>query len=339
MEAQLFLAPKARLKRHPIYALFGDENFLKRLAREKLLQFLLGDADPDLAVSVYAGDALEFPTLRNELDTIPFLTPCRIVIVQDADDFVSDNRAALEHYFAKPSSVGVLLLELRSFPETTRLAKTLQDEAKIACKTLSPYRLPAWCAAWTESHHKKQLDANAAELLVERVGQSLGMLDQELTKIATSIGDRARITANDVDALVSRSKEANLFHILDAIGNGNPGEALSLLEEGFADGSEPMRVLAALTYQLRKLAAVARLTAMGMALGPAMDAAGVKDWAETRRNFEKQLRHLGRRRLDKLLEWLAEINLGLKGGNALPERVQVERLVVMLARPREDAKR
>jgi DNA polymerase-3 subunit delta len=338
MEAQQLLT-RVRLKRQPVYALFGEEGFLKRLAREKLLNVILGDADQDLAVSVYAGDSLEFPTLRNELDTVPFLTPCRILIVQDADDFVSDHRPALEQYLARPSSVGVLMLELKSFPETTRLAKILPDEAKIACKPLPMSRLPAWCVSWAESRHQKQLDANAAELLVERIGQSLGMLDQELAKIATTIGDRPRITVNDVDSLVSRSKEANLFHILDAIGNGDPGAALSLLEESFADGSDPMGILAPLTFQLRRLATVARLTAAGLSLGPAMDAAGVKDWADVRRNCEKQLRHLGRRRLEKLSDWLAEINLGLKGGNALPERVQVERLIVLLARPRDDVKR
>ena len=75
-----------------------------------------------------------------------------------------------------------------------------------------------------------------------------------------------------------------------------------------------------------------------MPLGSAMDAAQVMTWEGKRINFEKQLRHLGRRRLEKLSEWLVEINVGLKGGNPLPERVQVERLIVMLARPREEVK-
>ena len=65
-----------------------------------------------------------------------------------------------------------------------------------------------------------------------------------------------------------------------------------------------------------------------------MDAAKVPAWPRARESYERQLRQLGRRRLEKLTEWLAEINLGLKGGNPLPERVQVERLVVQLARPR-----
>jgi DNA polymerase-3 subunit delta len=125
---------------------------------------------------------------------------------------------------------------------------------------------------------------------------------------------------------------------MDAIGEGKAGEALSILEELFDDGDDPMGILAPLTFQLRKLANVARLTASGVPLGTAMDTAQVAKWEAARVSCEKQLRHLGRRRLEKLSEWLVEINVGLKGGNPLPERVQVERLVVMLARPREDVK-
>jgi DNA polymerase-3 subunit delta len=76
------------------------------------------------------------------------------------------------------------------------------------------------------------------------------------------------------------------------------------------------------------------LVAQGQSLGPAMDAAGVQRWPKARESFERQVKYLGRRRLDQLPEWLVEINLGLKGGNPLPPRLQLERLVVRLARPR-----
>jgi DNA polymerase-3 subunit delta len=142
----------------------------------------------------------------------------------------------------------------------------------------------------------------------------------------------------DVEKLVGRSSAANVFRIMDAIGEGKPGVALSILEELFADGSDPLGVIAPLTFQLRKLANVARLTASGIPLSVAMDTSQVAKWEGARVSFEKQLRHLGRRRLEKLSEWLVEINVGLKGGNPLPERVQVERLIVILARPREDVK-
>lgn len=338
MDALPFLSA-ANVKRLPVYALSGDEDFLKRLVRDRIIAVALGDADPEFAVSVFASDKLDFSTIRNELDTQPFLAPCRVVVVENADPFVTDHRQSLEQYITKPSPVGVLVLDVKSFPETTKLAKALPDAAKITCKAPPPYKLPAWCIDWAKSYHKKKLDPAAADLLVELVGTGMGLLDQELGKLAVAVGAKPGIAAEDVERLVGRSKAADVFRILDAIGDGKAGEALSILEELFAEGEDPMAILGPLTAQLRKLAAVWRLHGREkQALGPAMDAAGVPRWPKARESTERQLKHLGGRRLEKLTEWLAEINLGLKGGNALPERVQVERLVVMLACPRDAVK-
>ena len=104
-------------------------------------------------------------------------------------------------------------------------------------------------------------------------------------------------------------------------------------------GEDPMAILGPLTAQLRKLAAFWRVYSETKQVGPAMDAAGVPSWPKARQSFEKQARWLTGSRMEKLTEWLVEINLGLKGGNPLPERVQVERLIVKLARPREEVKR
>src|SRR5439155_25426917 len=102
----------------------------------------------------------------------------------------------------------------------------------------------------------------------------------------------------------------------------------------FDEGTDPLAVLGAVGSQLRKLAAVERGLKEGLSPGPAMDAAGIAKWPQARQNVERQLHHLGRRRLARLTARLAEINLGLKGGNPLPGRVQVERFVIQLARPR-----
>lgn len=339
MDAIAFLAAETKAKRQPTYVLFGDEDFLKRLVRTRIVENLLGDDDPEFAVSVYSGEKLDFSTVRNELDTLPFLASCRIVVIENADPFVTNNRPALEQYLTKPSAAGVLLMEVKAFPETTKLAKALPDGAKLSCKAPAAYKLPAWCTEWAKSHYKKKLGADAAERLVDLVGSGMGLLDQELAKLATAVGAKPGITVADVERFVSRSNAADVFRILDFVGDGQPVEALSILESLFAEGEDPMAILGPLTSQLRKLAMVGRLTAEGQALGPAMDAAKVPGWPKARESFERQLRHLGRRRLEKLTEWLTEINLGLKGRNPLPERVQVERLVVMLARPREEPRK
>ena len=338
MDALPFL-DKPPAKRQPVYVLLGDEDFLKRRVRDAIIAAAIGDADPAFAVSIYAGDRLDFSTARNDLDTLPFLSPCRVVVVESADAFVTNHRPALERYVQQPSPVGVMVLDVKAFPETTKLAKALPDAAKVNCKTPPAYKLPAWCVEWAKTAHKKKLAADAAELLVELVGPAMGQLDQEIEKLAVAVGKAPAVTAEDVDRLVGRSKSADVFRIMDAIGEGKPAVALGILEDLFAEGEAMMKLFYALTSQLRKLAAVGRMYAETKQLGPAMDAAGVPAWPKARQSFERQLKWLGMRRLGKLTEWLVEVDHGLKGGNALPERVQVERLIVRLARPLAEAKK
>jgi DNA polymerase-3 subunit delta len=91
-------------------------------------------------------------------------------------------------------------------------------------------------------------------------------------------------------------------------------------------------VLGAFSWQLRRLAQAARIHRAGKPLAAAIEAAGFQPWARDR--VEKQLRHLGRRRLDRVYDWLLEADLAMKSSGALPERIVLERLVVRLARPR-----
>ena len=210
----------------------------------------------------------------------------------------------------------------------------MPDAAKLVCKAPHPDRLTDWCVKWAKAGHGKKLGREAAEVLVELVGPAMGLLDMELAKLATAIGANAEIVADDVTRLVGRSREANVFHILDAVGEGNAWKAFDLLARLFDEGQDALAILGGLTFQLRKLAGVGRLVAHGQSLGPAMDAAGLAKWPQARKSAERQLKHLGRSRLTQLPDWLVEINLGLKGGSPLPPRTQVELLLAKLARPK-----
>lgn len=334
MDALAFLDTAAKAKRLPVYALSGDEDFLKRRCRDAVITLAVGK-DAEFAVSTYAGDKLDFSTVRNDLDTPSFLAPVRVVVVEQADPFVTEHREALERYVASPSKVGVLVLDVKTFPETTKLAKALPDAAKLVCKAPYPEKLADWCVKWAKGGHGKKLGRDAAEALLDLVGPAMGLLDMELGKLATAVGANAEITVDDVTRLVGRSREANVFHVLDAVGEGNTAKAFDLLGRLFDEGQDALAILGALTFQLRKLAGVHRLVAQGQSLGPAMDAAGVAKWPQARQSTERQLRHLGGRRLSQLPDWLVDINLGLKGGSQLPPRTQVELLLTTLARPRQ----
>lgn len=319
----------------PVYVLHGDEDFLKRQALAAIKKLVLGGGDDAFAFSTHAGDRTSYADVRDELDTVPFLCPRRLVVVENADPFVTQWRSLLEKYVAQPSQRGVLVLEVRTWPATTRLAKQVPASGTLVCKAPAMHRLPAWCTTWARAQYGKQLTSAAAQLLVELVGAEMGQLDQELNKLAIYVGKGERIDVAEVDQLVGRSRAAEVFKIFDAVGSGNTVAALAILQRLFDQGDEPVAILSGpFSWQLRRLAQAARLARHGLSLTAALVRVGVPPIG--RGSCEQQLRHLGPRRAGQLYDWLLEADLGLKGSSQLSPRTLLERLVIRLARPRQD---
>jgi len=108
-----------------IYVIAGKDESLVNAECRKLRDELLEpqqraaglfDANPS---QVSASEVLD------ELRTAPFLSDKRVVVVKDADKFISDNRSLLEKYFDNPCPTGVLVLTVSSWPKQTKLAKKL----------------------------------------------------------------------------------------------------------------------------------------------------------------------------------------------------------------------
>lgn len=330
MDALTFIEKSTKTKPAPMFAVTGDEDFLRREARAKLVADLLEDADPEFAVTAYPGESAAWATVKSELETLPFLAPRRVVVIEQADTFVTDHRSQLEKYVADGASRGVLILEVKKWPSNTRLAKALGPSATIVAGAPFVGKLPAWCRARAKSHYQCELASDAAEWLVEIVAQSMGVLDQELAKLAAFVGNEKVIRREHVDQMVGRSRNAEVFKIFDVIGQGKPAAAMTILRRLYDQDEEPLAILGAVSWQLRRLGAVSRLARAGLTLQEAFNQAGVQPFA--RGGMETLLRHLGRARMDRVYDWLLEIDLGMKGGSTLPDKLQLERLIVKLAR-------
>jgi DNA polymerase-3 subunit delta len=333
MDALAFLA---KPNVGPLHVVFGDEAFLKRLVVRAVRTQALGDDADDQAVSTYQGDKAAFAEVFDELDSVPFFHPRRVLLIENADPFVTKYRAELEKKLSHLPAAGVLILDVKTWAANTRLAKMISGAAAIDCKAPKKNTLAKWCADWCAKQYQKQLTADAAQLLTELVEPEMGVLDQELLKLSIAIGARQRIDYADVERFVASSHAQDIWLIFDRMGAGDVKGTLAIVDRLFAQGEEPHRILGAMTFQLRKLAQAARLTGEGMSLGAALPAAGIPPFKL--REAETQLRHLGRRRLGLLYDWLLQMNMDLRGNSPLPPRTLFERFMLKLARKNEATK-
>ncbi len=314
----------------PIAVLHGGERHLKQSSIRKLIAVRLGEgADTSTDVSRYEGKDADLRSVRDELMTVSMFAPTRVVVIEEADEFVSRHRAALEEYLDRPALSSLLILDVKSWPKNTRLAKRLPKVGlEVDCSELTGAQLAKWLVDRAASEGGKQLTWDAASLMIEMAGGGMSLLSQELDKLIAYSGDRDRITVEDVRAVVGGWRAQTTWEMINAVRDGQPSQAIDALDRLLASGEAPQRLLGGMTFTFRKLAEATERSRQGMPLRQALKAAGV--FPRDADAVERYLRRVGRRRAERILDLLTEADAGLKGGSRLPERVLMERLLLAL---------
>jgi len=311
----------------PVIAVTGSQRHFKRQAIARLRTLVIDDDDSSL--SRFPGRETELQTVTDELRTVTMWGDRRLVIVEDADDFVSKHRAALEKYVDAPAKKSVLVLDVGTWVKTTRLARQVTDRGlEISCSELKGGALFKWLQDTAADTYAVKLDRDAAALLVELIGEEPGMLDSELSKLSTYVGERKRIGLEDVRSLVGGWRTETTWFMTDAVRDGRMEDALVALDQLLAAGEAPQKLLGGIGFVFRKLATATEL-ARHQPLDQALRDAGV--FPQAVGPSQAYLRRLGRAKAERLLTLLVSADFGLKGGDKLPDRIQMERLLLRLS--------
>ncbi len=108
---------------------------------------------------------------------------------------------------------------------------------------------------------KKTLDYRARELLLARTGADLRSVQQEMEKLVLFVGDRPVIGAEDVENAVADRSEGWIFDLTRAVGDRDAPVALSQLGRLLAQGEAPLKILATMTSEVRRLLSARQLLA------------------------------------------------------------------------------
>ncbi|MGP0065548.1 MAG: DNA polymerase III subunit delta [Isosphaeraceae bacterium] len=338
MHALDWMKESSSLPIRPAYAVFGGDVYLIRESIQGVVRAVFPEPDGEEAVTRFPGPQTDLADVLDELFTLPFFSKRRLVIVEDADTFVTKHRKELEAYVEKPSASGILLLQVKQWTSTTKLAK-LMDKAglPIDCAALrdkDTAKIVTWLIQYARTHFDTRLDTGAANLLVELAGIEVGILVAEVEKLAVYAGTSRRIERGDVAKMVGAGRVETIWKALDAATTGQSGEALVLLDNLLAAGEIPTPLLAAMSASLLKIYHAGRLRAARLPLDEACRIAGIPPFALEK--TRKQHAHLGPRRVDRLPAILLQADLDIKGGTTLDPRVVLERLFIALSQPRCD---
>lgn len=332
----------------PIVAVSGDDGFLKREVIATLRRSLCGEGDSELDWRAFEGPQAEWPDVVDAVGQLSLFggggKP--VALVEDADTFVTRHRDQLET-FAGSAAAGVVVLDVKSMPGNTRLAKAIAASGMlIPCKTpdrgpeVAKHRRDAakWLTARAAEVHQTRIDSSAIEVLFDLLPMSLGVIDQEIARLALLAGEGAGIDATLAKEHVGGWRVRTAWDLVDAAVEGRAADALGQLDRLLTAGEQPIGVLAQLGSTLRKFAAAAAQVESAERAGSrpslpaAVKAAGFAPFKLA--DAERQLRQVGRGRATQLAQWVLDADLAMKSHNSQPSRarIELERLILRLSR-------
>ena len=200
------------------YLVVGADQLKRETAVKHLKRYLEPGLEDFNLDEVHAGSDTDPSALVSSLQTLPFGSGPRLVIVYEAERLPKPASEAIVSYLEAPNPGSVLCLVAEKMAAGTRLYKAVARQGKssiVSCSALKRWEMPAYTRRLAKSMGI-ELTADAAEELVARVGTSTVALDNQLKGLAELVAPRTRIEREDVEANVTRIADVSEWDFADA---------------------------------------------------------------------------------------------------------------------------
>ena len=321
-------------KLKPVYLITGaDRPKIQRALRR--LRDRIGD------------DAVEFLS-ANEVSGEDAVAACnsmglfggggRLVIVEEVERWKAPDVKSVAAYLSSPAPETVLALVAGELKKDSALGKACAKAGDVLVYDVSKRRVPEWVIRQF-SDRGVAVDAEAARLLVEIVGEDADELATEVDKIATwAAGDP--VTVREIEQLAAGCAEVPGYDLTDAWGRRDLPTALTTCQTILERSGDPVSrtvpsLIGLLVGHVGRVRDCQLLQEEGLSAREA--AARLKRHPFYVEKLYAQARNYAPDELRGVVVRLAELDHAVKGGSRLAVDLELERALIDITRPREAA--
>ncbi len=248
------------------YIFHGDDTHSQKETLNGLLA-KMGDPNMlDLNTTRLEG-SVSYAQLVQACSAMPFLTKVRVVLAYNLLSGKPDKTLLkqLAAYLPQlPETTRLFFLESAELPRNHAILKAA-EEMKDGYVKLFARPEGIGIEKWIRqrvAEKNGRISPQATQLLAANIGSDLQVLDNELEKLLLYAGER-EIISEDVQKLSPYVAEANIFDLVDALGNRHGKKAALLLQQKLNAGEEPFQLFAMFVRQFRLLIQVKELADAG----------------------------------------------------------------------------
>ncbi len=225
----------------PVYLVISKDDFNRRLGYERLISHLLGkQTENSLALSVYEADKVDIDKVLQDLDSLGFFSSKRVVVIHHAENLLKAATEKLLNYYTNPNPSVYLVLTATSISAATNFYKKSElVGVLLEIAEEKPWEKEKTLKDWIDqkvSSYGKQIEGGANQLLLKQIGTDQAILNQEIEKLVCYVGEKPKISVQDVGAICINMNVENIWQLGEAIFRRDPAAALrialALLDEG-----------------------------------------------------------------------------------------------------------
>lgn len=320
---------KSRIKSGNVggrYIFAGEEDYLKRYYRSELQRAVVTDeAFATFNHTVFDGQEMQIAALRDALYAPPMMADYKLIEWRhaDLDKMKESDRTALLKLFESNDDFPYAVIAISALSDGFDVG-TEKRRSKLYTKLSEVFDIlvfdkstDAQLASWLKKHFDAErlaIDAVTLNTMIFRVGHSMQVLKEEVTKLSSyaKANGKTSVTVEDVNEICSATAECDAFAISNAIIEKNVERAFIALTEMKQQRVEPQAVMAMLTRTYGELVSISLLMDEGKG---ADDIASITKFHPYRlKLYMNAAKKVGTRRLADSLSELVRIDAESKAG-------------------------
>jgi DNA polymerase-3 subunit delta len=213
-----------------VYWLEGEEPFYIDQLVNYAEKHLLAEEELAFNLTIFYGKDADWAQVINACKRYPVFAERQVVIIKEAQHMGQLDK--LLSYVENPLSSTILIVAHKDKNVDGRsvLAKTLKTKAVVlSTKKMYDNKLPEWVSGWV-AERGYQIAPKAVQIIVDHIGNDLNRIQNELEKLIVNLGDRKKITEDDIEKYIGISKEYNAFEFQDAVAQKNFAKAIKMIQ-------------------------------------------------------------------------------------------------------------
>ncbi len=273
-------------------------------------------------------EEIDLGPVLDALSTPPFLADRRIVVLRGAERLDAAQGARLAERVNEPLASTVLVVVAGGRGLPAALAKAIKAHGQVIDASPGQGRARTDWVADRLRHSHVRLDAAAARMLGQHLGEDVGRLPTVLDMLESAYGAGGRIGVGELEPFLGDTGNVPPWELTDAIDAGDGAAAVVALHRMMNAGNRhPLQIIPSLH---RHFGAMLRLDGAEVRSGD--EAAALLEMSPfPARKVLEQGRRLGHDRIARAIEVIATGDADLRGRLGWPPELVMEVMVARLA--------